>query len=274
MTRDTNYATAALLAIAVAAAATDARAEQEFVGDLAIYGGNLVMFDDADGDHFSNGRIAGANVRLQYGMLQLDLNSEGVDTGNGDRYTAQGAALHFIAPLEQATVGAMVSAGTDGPGDVTVGGAPYATFAIEGATSVGNTLVDAQLGRFVPKDDSYIENGYYLYVGTATPLSDKLTLKLNASLVRMADVDTTDYTYLQGYTYGAFVEYAAMENAVLFAGLTGNHLAEPSESEKWNVASVAVGVRIPLGNAAANKLVFADHNPLTGVNHARINDWQ
>jgi hypothetical protein len=35
-----------------------------------------------------------------------------------------------------------------------------------------------------------------------------------------------------------------------------------------------VGLRIPLGKATTQDLVFADHNPLTGVNHLRLNDWQ
>ncbi len=274
MKRETNFAAAAIFTMAISAAATSVSAEPEFQGDFSIYGGNLSLFNDADGDDFNGGTIAGVNARLQYGMLQLDLNGEAVNTGNGDRYTAKSAALHFIAPLETSTIGAMFSVGSDGPGDVTVGGGPYTTFALEVAGTVGNTQVDSQLGRFTPDENSYFENGYYLHLGTATPLTENLSLKLNASMVRMSEADSSDFSYLQGYTYGAFVEYATSQKAIFYAGVTGNHMAEPSESEKWSVASITLGVRLPLGNATKNTLVFADHNPLTGVHHARLNDWQ
>lgn len=274
MTTNTILKTAILSATAVIAGAATAFADPAIVGDVAVYGGTVSVFNDADGYDFSGKSVIGMNARLRHGMFQFDLNTESAHAGYGYDYATEAAALHVIRPMDFGTLGAMVSLGKDGLGEVTVGGAPYATYAIEGASAVGSSMIDAQVGYFAPQDDVYIDSGYYIHLGSVTPVTDSLDLKLDVSAVRMAEAGTSDYSYLEAVSYGAFVEYAASETFSVYGGVSGGHVEEASEGEKWSAATVLVGVRIPLGKAASNDLVFADHNPLTGVNHLRMNDWE
>lgn len=263
----------AAVSVLLGCSASAAFAGPTVTGDAAVYGGWLSVNGDADGDNFTDGAIGGLNGRARSGPVQFDLNVEYVNAGYGYEYTTVGGALHLLTSGDNA-VGFMAAIGRDGAGEVTVGGAPYTTLALEGTTMLGESRLDAQAGYFIPDDASnYIDSGYYGYLGLTTPLSDKMALNLNVSGIRMAEEGTKDYSYVEAISYGAQLEYEMDSKVIAFLGVNGSHTAEDSESEKWNTLAVMVGLRVPFGGSD-EKLVFADHSPLTGVNHLRLNDWQ
>lgn len=250
-------------------------------GDLSFYTGVLSLNDNLDNDYsFTNGSVTGIAARMAFTLspkatLQFDMNhervvdGESVEEDKGDNaYSVSNFAAHIIGSSAAGAgqYGVMLSRGVD----LDWWDEGFLTAALEGSYSVGSARLSGQVGTTIGDDDA---NALYIRIGADIDVTEQLTVGLNGS---MGTIDYSDGSDTVHFTaLGLNVEYA-FANAPYSAFATYQFSAEEERDEEgdaWNKGLLTVGMRVRFGHKAATP-VFADYNPLTGVEHVRFSDWE
>lgn len=264
-------------AAVLSAASAQAQTADMFSADVTAMAGRIVLNDEYDTDYsFNDGTSQALSFRLManfggnmFGQLDYGVENN-VDGGSvaysgesgSNSYSAQGVALHFGMVNGDTTYGAMYSRGYNGYEDIN-----YNTLAVEAVTKMGAGALSGQLGLTRSEDGE--ENATFGRVAYAMDVNDKTTVTASLGLGKWTYDDSGD---LNLTTLGLEAAYKISDNASILIAYQGNNAAEASEDEYWNSSTLYVGVRLSLGGAS--KPVFADYNPIYGIQHAKFSNWE
>jgi len=269
-----------MTAAAVFAIATSAQAQvaPQFSADVTAMLGRIVMNDVYDPDYsFTNGQSQALSFRLRGNFSenmfgQFDYNTENNVDGSsisdpaGDEYTykADGAALHLGKTTGDMTIGGMLSLGYNG-----YEGVAYGTLAAEAEKKTASGKMSGQVGLILSDDGD--EQAIYGRVAYVKDINEKTTVTASFGLgIWDYYSDEVQAVYLGNL--GLEAQYKISDNTAVVVSYQGNLAVEPHEDETWNSHTLSIGLRLSLG--AASKPIFADYNPLYGIQHAKFTDWE
>lgn len=247
-------------------------------GDLSFYGGWFQFSDSSD--YSFNGSVIGglgrANIWIAPNMsVQFDLSGENVvSTFDDDNYSVINLAGHWSLRNPGYLLGAFVSIGAQD----NWWNARFGTIGIEGQTYVGPLQLYVQVGytgTLQNADNMSNVNALYGHVEARYFINPNLMLAANVGIAHERDIDGSE-TY-NPVRWGADLE-TKFGSSVFggFLSYQGSH--ESYSGYSFTNHAVLAGLKIHFNNATLQSAAQAgatlkDMNPLTGVNHLRLNNY-